>query len=865
MTAESILGFQKFASRLQQEWKELDAENLADIFWLASHLSSSQTEESPVANDELSNVTTRTTDEVIAPPAPSGEREEKAPIVIPPKPSSDESSSSRGLGAGIPLQVAAANALRSRLDLARALRPLMRKVPSPTQFVLDVESTAIRYAEQLFWSPVLVPAPERWLDLAIVVEVSSSLEIWHDTIAELVELVEQQGIFRHTSTWRLHQSSVKQLQVSPNWNSKTRQSDRSLDALKDPTRRQIIWLVSDCTSDLWLAPPIYRAIADWGKFSPIALVQLFPERLWSRTSLGLGRAVRLPSVGAAASLNCLKTAAKPVYPSHRKASPLKDPAIVPIVSIEPEAFKRWAKVTAGFNTIGIIGIETDLANLPPHPPESETMTASLTAEDRVLQFCATASVTAQRLAGLIAAVPVSLPIVHLIQKTMLPQSQQVHVAEVFMGGLMELITNIDPPQYQFIKDVRETIVDAVPTIKTMSVIDTVSAYISQRLGLGIKNFAALIADPALTTAQKEELQPFAEIALSTLKRLGGDYRVMAERLEQHLIVPEEKPIAEFSNWPPITQPHTFLIAEIELEELQRFDFKTAKIAREKKNSKKWEITKSAGYSWQRTEELEDGILLKMVEIIGGTFLMGASEGEPESAKSEKPQHEVILGDFFMSKYLITQSQWKAVATDLPKSKIDLNPEPSQFKGDDNRPVEQVSWFEAVEFCDRLSVKTGREYRLPTEAEWEYACRADTTTPFHFGETLSSELAIYDWDSSYNNGPKGGDRREVRRGTEPVGNFPANAFGLYDMHGNVFEWCLDTWHDNYSEKPEELKKSGNTPWVSSDKSDEKRLLRGGSWVTFPRYCRSAYRDFNRPVARDSGFGFRVVSCVARTLP
>jgi hypothetical protein len=128
------------------------------------------------------------------------------------------------------------------------------------------------------------------------------------------------------------------------------------------------------------------------------------------------------------------------------------------------------------------------------------MAASLTAEDRVLQFCATASVTAQRLAGLIAAVPVSLPIVHLIQKTMLPQSQQVHVAEVFMGGLMELITNIDPPQYQFIKDVRETIVDAVSTIKTMSVIDTVSAYISQRLGLGIKNFAALIGDWGETIA-----------------------------------------------------------------------------------------------------------------------------------------------------------------------------------------------------------------------------------------------------------------------------------------------------------------------------------------------------------------------------
>jgi formylglycine-generating enzyme required for sulfatase activity len=274
---------------------------------------------------------------------------------------------------------------------------------------------------------------------------------------------------------------------------------------------------------------------------------------------------------------------------------------------------------------------------------------------------------------------------------------------------------------------------------------------------------------------------------------------------------------------------------------------------------------SSGSSQFYTEDLGNDTLLSMVAIPEGSFMMGSPETEIDRSGFESPQHSVTLQSFFMGMFPVTQSQWKAVATDLPKSKIDLNPEPSQFKGDDNRPVEQVSWFEAVEFCDRLSVKTGREYRLPTEAEWEYACRADTTTPFHFGETLSSELAIYDWDSSYNNGPKGGDRREVRRGTEPVGNFPANAFGLYDMHGNVFEWCLDTWHDNYSEKPEELKKSGNTPWVSSDKSDEKRLLRGGSWDAYPRNCRSAYRYSYRPDVRVNVIGFRVVSCVARTLP
>jgi formylglycine-generating enzyme required for sulfatase activity len=261
-------------------------------------------------------------------------------------------------------------------------------------------------------------------------------------------------------------------------------------------------------------------------------------------------------------------------------------------------------------------------------------------------------------------------------------------------------------------------------------------------------------------------------------------------------------------------------------------------------------------------ELGDGVLLEMVEIIGGTFLMGAPKGEPESNEAETPQHEVMLSDFFISKYPVTQAQWRAVAQ-LPMVNCELDPDPSAFMGD-NRPVERVSWRDAVEFCDRLSAKTGREYRLPTEAEWEYACRAGTTTPFYFGETLSSGLAIYDWDYAYNDGPKGGDRREDPSGTEPVGNFPANAFGLYDMHGNVLEWCLDTWNGSYSKKPEEFKKNGNIPWVSSDKNDENRLLRGGSWYSNPRHCRSAYRDLNHPDIRSSLIGFRVVSSLASTL-
>jgi formylglycine-generating enzyme required for sulfatase activity len=246
-----------------------------------------------------------------------------------------------------------------------------------------------------------------------------------------------------------------------------------------------------------------------------------------------------------------------------------------------------------------------------------------------------------------------------------------------------------------------------------------------------------------------------------------------------------------------------------------------------------------------TEDLANGVTLEMIAIPGGTFLMGSPESELERAKDEGPQHTVTLQPFFMGKSPVTQAQWQAVAS-LPKVKIDLDPDPSEFKGA-NRPVEQVSWYEAVEFCARLSKATGREYRLPSEAEWEYACRAGTTTPFHFGETISPELANYNGNYTYASGSEGIYREQ----TTEVGSFPANAFELYDMHGNVDEWCADHWHESYDGAP-----TDGSVWLSEDEN-EWRLLRGGSWCNLPEHCRSAYRNHDMPVGRFKLFGFRVV--------
>ncbi|MEA5582115.1 formylglycine-generating enzyme family protein [Nodularia harveyana UHCC-0300] len=258
------------------------------------------------------------------------------------------------------------------------------------------------------------------------------------------------------------------------------------------------------------------------------------------------------------------------------------------------------------------------------------------------------------------------------------------------------------------------------------------------------------------------------------------------------------------------------------------------------------------------EDLGDNLTLEMVSIPGGTFMMGSPPEELERRSSESPQHPVTVEPFYMGKYPVTQAQWKFVA-ELPQVNKELDLDPSEFKGA-NRPVEQVSWYDAVEFCSRLSNHTKREYRLPSEAEWEYGCRAGTTTPFHFGETITTDLANYDGDYTYGQGPKGINRKK----TTEVGSFGvANNFGLYDMHGNVDEWCLDDWHNNYTDAPIDAK-----PWFDSDNalSDKSGLamMRGGSWYGNPHYCRSASRLNSYRDDRYSYLGFRVVWVVGRTL-
>jgi formylglycine-generating enzyme required for sulfatase activity len=926
---------------------DFDAIDLADMLWLAQFTASPATalpDAEPAGETEPDRPDL---DATSATTPPSTERDDRSPPPAEPDlnlyadapdppsaPAEEDSAEAAPPPPGTPFAVPAAPALRTRMDLARALRPLMRKVPSRTQFDLDEAATVTQIAETEVWLPVVRPWPERWLELDLVVESSKTTVIWEQAIAELNHLVEYQGAFRALRTWHLD-GIDDQIRLFPRWRdglqpqsaATASQRPHTPKELVDPSGQRLIWLVSDCTSALWRQGQLHPTLMAWSQAQSVAIVQLLPEPLWTRTALRDGHQVKLSALAPGLPNSRLEVEGLPSRLVQRGG---KDLATVPIVTLEAPALKRWARVVAGAGDTRTPGRSFDLAFLRRQaargrstPPQGAQPPP--TAQERVDLFRATASKTARQLANLMAATPVSLPVINLLREAFkadfAEEVRQSHVAEVLLSGLLRRCdTEADALcRYEFWGDddtepeqrVRDILLGDTAIAQTMKVLDVLSAAICRQLGSPTKSFQALLGDLAETAPEdvRAAALPFATVGLDVLRRLGGEYADLAERygsirtgqqvdtdipVSDFLLEDDTYEVAEFINFPPL-EPFEFIDAQFEEEAsfppplqtaeftvvtfeassepevaesgsdepaIEPFEFTIATLHRRSRQTQQsggqgqegtgWVTERRQHQAYRFIEILPGSVPLEMVLIPSGIFLMGSPEDESGRLEREGPQHQVTVPPFCMGRYPITQAQWRTV-TALPEVERDLNPDPSSFKGD-KRPVERVSWHDIASNSVPASPPVHeRQYRLPSEAEWEYACRAGTSTPFHFGDMISPDVVNYN-GSSYAGGPQG----ERRSKTTPVGHFGiANAFGLSDMHGNVFEWCQDHWHSSYKGAP-----TNSSAWVGNS-SDQ--VCRGGSWFGSPRYCRSAYRSSNIADDYNNVIGFRVCCSALKFSP
>jgi formylglycine-generating enzyme required for sulfatase activity len=433
-------------------------------------------------------------------------------------------------------------------------------------------------------------------------------------------------------------------------------------------------------------------------------------------------------------------------------------------------------------------------------------------------------------------------------------------------------------------DAAHAFAQALRAIEAHSSADSITAY-AQLGGLAAAMELPLAGEPELLTYAKglDALAKGDEPNATRLLEALGDQPLqigevslkaptqwLEHQVEKQLQRQLEEAISALERQPVAADPPEMVHAEAVVPtvgaiRLQSFSFTTCLLRKEdnrwiRPTKDRWideerRTMQAMGFLEQLEQEAlrehaeVQAVALTMVKIPAGSFLMGSPAAEPDRSRDESPQHKVKLESFFMAQTPITQAQWRTVAA-WQKLERDLKPDPSKFKGA-NRPVERVSWFDAQEFCRRLSQRTGRAYTLPSEAQWEYACRAGSRTPFCFGATLTPELANYNGNFIYANGPKG----PYREKTIEVASFPANGWGLHDMHGNVWEWCADHWDPHYYNASDD-----GSPRIKPSPyavMNERRLLRGGSWVDLPADCRSAARSSGaRPGLRSSGLGFRV---------
>jgi formylglycine-generating enzyme required for sulfatase activity len=802
------------------------------------------------------------------------------------------------------------------LAFLRALAPLQAQQVQGPRLRLDEEATVEAFVASCgpdgrggCWRAVLVPIPEPRYELVLVIDGAPMMALWQRLVLDLQRALASCAVVRQLHVVKLASDGTVPTRQR-RWCQSLPEGRRLVLLLSDCCGDA--WWSGEMAERLaeWGQPEsqaILQVLPSW--MWPQTALGLGDELVLSNA--GTSAHVRLK----AERQRWLSD--EPAWLDVAPAERARISTMAAVLRCEPEAIAVWSDLLTARPRLSCAGVllpKVEALSLPDradqdHAVELEDADKALSSGsevdaelDRLAAFQAMATPRARHLLQLLAAAPVlTLPVIRLVRQALLfGDRTPLATAEVLLGGVLQLKDNTGqgadvegmPEIWQFTMapQVREQLLRGVDDMDAGIVFNAVTRLVEERWNQFMPrgSFRAFLTDPyQQAPPELAGIESFANVAAHVLEQLGGDYAALASQLRDgaHKATVEPWPATEFSfedieletgalhpaGFPPleIVDVET---AQIQLEKLEPLGFTTATLSPSSRFgfrgigeswskpiiSRRQESTWCFRHSLGPMDEDADAfaVQLTLVQIPEGRFQMGSPKKESGRATYEGPQHEVSLQSFFISQTPITQAQWREVAGWRKQSAEhwgrELNPNPSSFDGQpdsDQRPVEKVSWHDASEFCNRLSQRTGRHYSLPSEAQWEYACRAGSTTPFAFGATLSAELANYNATETYGDGPKG----EYRKQTTPVGMFPANAWGLHDMHGNVWEWCLDHWHDSYEGAP-----SDGSAWLMPSASEEEpRLLRGGSWDSGPGDCRSARRNHVRPGGANDLVGFRVV--------
>jgi formylglycine-generating enzyme required for sulfatase activity len=645
---------------------------------------------------------------------------------------------------------------------AKSFKILRQFVNSNVQYTLDIDKSIEYIANTNIWDVAQKPQKELKYELYLVIEVSKSMEIYDEVIEDFIKALNRFSIFKKVKVYYLKQTNNSfEIYRDIECKSKT-----SLSIFSSYTQRNFTMILSDCISKGWSDKRGYKLLQDLSSFTALSILNLLPKSSWRRTTLKNSRIVRFTHK------NGFKNAK--LFSSEYTENNVEN-IKVPMLVLEPTSVKEWCKLQYGTKKCWASGSIFEAKVFNVNPNEKSVDVANNSAEDILDNFNRYSTPTAKKLAIYLSCVPLSMDIMKIVQKESLKEANYTHLAEVFLGGLLKKSkykTKSGDIIYEFIDGVKEILFKKLALYKKIEILSNNSSFIANNLGSFI-DFQALMENPTLKSgiALTDNDKIFAQIVADVFEEVGGEHKKLAD-----------------------------------------------------------EITKTIEKS-----NLEEKIIIPTSK----RFQMGSDDG----LDNEKPVHEVVFNyDFEIAKYPITVGEFRAFIEDTGykteaergdgayildgenwHKKKDAYWDNPYFEQTDKHPVVCVSWNDAKEYCKWLSQKTGENYRLPTEAEWEYSCRAGTTTKWSFGYD-ESELKKYAW---YRDNSKGI--------THEVGQKLPNPWGLYDMHGNVWEWCED-WYDE---------------------DEKEKVLRGGSWGNSAVSTRSSGRLSGNPTNRDDYWGFRVL--------